>query len=114
MGTKMSYEQATQKVAQTATHPRVTKEDIEHKIETIEYQVKNQTTICYITMKNGFVCIGHSTPASAENYDTQVGETFAHENAFRQLWQLEGYLLCEKLRGDLKHQMDPTRGRQHA
>jgi Phage protein (N4 Gp49/phage Sf6 gene 66) family len=53
-------------------------------------------------MKNGFVAIGHSTPASPENFKSDVGEALAYENAFRSLWQLEGYLLCEKLRGDFK------------
>jgi Phage protein (N4 Gp49/phage Sf6 gene 66) family len=112
MGSKMSYEEATQKVAQTATHPRVTKEDIEHKIANVDYTVKNQTTVCFITMKNGFVSIGHSTPASAENFKSDIGESFAYDHAFRQLWQMEGYLLCEKLRGDLKHAEPKTK--QHA
>ena len=48
-------------------------------------------------MENGFAVLGHSAPASAANYDEKVGETYAYENAFKQLWQLEGYLLREKL-----------------
>jgi hypothetical protein len=34
-------------------------------------------------------------PADPRNYDKSVGETFAREDAIKQIWQLEGYLLCE-------------------
>lgn len=92
----MTFEEAQAKVA-TLQHPRVTKEYMEAKIYNVDYLNSGMTTICIITMSNGFKVIGHSTPASSENFDADVGRAYAYDNAFRQLWQLEGYLLREKL-----------------
>ena len=92
----MSFEEA-QAVVATKTAPKVTKESIEAKIDNVFYLMEMTTTICIIVMNNGFKVIGHSTPASAYNYDKDVGMAYAYDNAFRQLWPLEGYLLREKL-----------------
>ena len=54
-------------------------------------------TVCVITTQNGFVLIGKSAPADPANFNEEVGRKFAREDAMRQLWQLEGYLLREKL-----------------
>jgi sRNA-binding carbon storage regulator CsrA len=77
--------------------PHVTEEQIKEKIERIKYIFDDHVTLCLITMKNGFVVVGMTAPAKVENHNHEVGERFAYENAFRQLWQLEGYLLREKL-----------------
>lgn len=60
-------------------------------------------TICVIVMKNGFVLVGKSACASPENFDKKAGETIAYNDAFAQLWPLEGYLLKSQLstRNDL-------------
>jgi Phage protein (N4 Gp49/phage Sf6 gene 66) family len=82
---------------ETLTKPRVTEAGIKDKIEGVKYMLDGITTICIITMTNGFRVIGHSTPASPENFNQDIGERYAWENTFRQIWQLEGYLLREKL-----------------
>jgi N4 Gp49/Sf6 Gp66 family protein len=41
--------------------------------------------------------IGKSAPADPKNFDRELGREFAKENAIRQLWELEAYLLREKL-----------------
>ena len=86
-----------QELVKAKTLPKVTKEDIEEKIDKIDYLTHNQLTVCIITMENGFMVNGQSAPASPGNYDPEVGKTYAYDNAFKQLWQLEGYLLREKL-----------------
>jgi hypothetical protein len=86
-----------QAVVATKTAPRVTLESIEAKIQNTEFIHHSQMTICVITMFNGFMVHGVSAPASTANYDREVGKRYAYDNAFRQLWQLEGYLLREKL-----------------
>lgn len=78
-------------------HRKVTEKSINAKIKRVSYIYDETTTICLITMKNGFKVLGHSTPADPRNYDAAVGRRYAYENAFRQLWQLEGYLLVEYL-----------------
>jgi hypothetical protein len=80
-----------------AVAPRVTEESIKAKIANVKYFFHGTTTICIITMQNNFRFIGSSTPASANNYDSKVGERYAYDNAFRQIWTHEGYLLRETL-----------------
>ncbi len=92
----LSLEEA-QKVVSTKTAPRVTKESIEARIGDVSYIVHDTLTVCVIRMVNGFNVTGTAAPASAANYDPEVGKRFAYDRAFMQLWQLEGYLLREKL-----------------
>jgi hypothetical protein len=54
-------------------------------------------TICILEMQNGYTIIGKSAPAAPENFDRELGETLAYEDAVRQVWPLEGYLLREQL-----------------
>jgi hypothetical protein len=86
-----------QEIVSEKTAPRVTEHDIKNKIEKSSYFVIGTTTICLITMRNGFVFIGHSTPASSANFDAAVGERYAYDNAFKQIWTHEGYLLKERM-----------------
>jgi hypothetical protein len=84
-------------IVATKVHPRVTKESIEAKVQNVEFVHHSQMTIATITMFNGFMVTGVSAPASVANFDREVGKRYAYDNAFKQLWQLEGYLLREKL-----------------
>ena len=81
----------------SAVAPRVTEESIKEKIVDVKYWHHGITTICIITMRNGFRFTGTSTPAHANNYDSIIGERYAYDNAFRQIWTHEGYLLRETL-----------------
>jgi hypothetical protein len=54
-------------------------------------------TLCFLTMRNGFVVVGKSAPASPENFDPEKGKTFAREDAIRQLWPLMGFSLRDRL-----------------
>ena len=56
-------------------------------------------SICILVMRNGFTVIGKSAPASADNFNPELGCQFAYEDAVRQLWPLMGYALREKLAG---------------
>ncbi len=82
------------------TPNRVSLDSINEKIAGVEYikpDCNPSMTIAVVQMNNGFVVLGKSAPADPENYDEQLGMTFAKEDAIRQLWQLEGYLLRERL-----------------
>src|SRR6185312_6542709 len=54
-------------------------------------------TICVVTLKNGFTLVGKSACASPENYDEHIGRQIAYDDARKQIWALEGYLLRSKL-----------------
>lgn len=93
----LSLDEAKAVVA-TKTAPRVTEESIRAKIASVEFvRVGDQGTLCVITMRNGWTSTGFSAPADARNFDEEVGKRYAYDHAFRPLWQLEGYLLRERL-----------------
>lgn len=85
--------------AAVAVAPRVTLESMEAKIVHCQYWQPYGTvlTICVLQMQNGFFVVGESAPASPENFNAELGQRFARDNAIRQLWKLEGYALREKL-----------------
>lgn len=99
MEPKLSLDEAKAVVA-TKPYPRVTEESIKAKIASVDYHLVGEDstgTICVITMKNGFITTGFSKSADLRNHDEEVGKRYAYDNAFKPLWQLEGYLLREQL-----------------
>jgi len=54
-------------------------------------------TFCVLVLRNGFTVTGESACASPENFDIEVGQKIAYENAKQKLWPLLGYLLKQKL-----------------
>lgn len=84
------------------TAPRVTEASIKERIASIAYHQIPETTLtlCVITMVNGFSVRGESACASPENFNKEVGEHYAYEDAFRKLWPLEAYLLKERMAGE--------------
>lgn len=54
-------------------------------------------SICILVMNNGFTVIGKSAPASAANFNADLGRKFAYEDAIRQLWPLMGFSLRDRL-----------------
>lgn len=96
MEPKLSLGQAQLAVSKK-TAPRVTEQSIKDGIYKVDFLQHGLLTICVITMQNGFMVHGVSAAASPENHDEEIGQRYAYENAFKQLWQLEGYLLRERL-----------------
>ena len=54
-------------------------------------------TFCVLVLKNGFTVTGESACASPENFDAELGRKIARQNAVNKIWQLEGYLLKQRL-----------------
>lgn len=79
--------------------PRLTPKLIDLVIVKTEYHIfeGSQLTICCITLKNGFTVTGESACASPDNFNKEVGEKIAYDNAKSKVWMLEGYLLKERL-----------------
>lgn len=96
------------KSGEMAAAPRVTLDHINQRIAKREYQRHGVSTICILTMVNGFKVFGHSTPASPENFREDLGMEYALDNAIRQLWQLEGYLLRERITNPLFDRPEPV------
>ncbi|ATW58134.1 hypothetical protein CNR35_00038 [Pseudomonas phage inbricus] len=64
------------------------------------------TTICHITLKNGFSVQGISACVDPANYRQNVGEFFARKQAIDKIWPFAGFLLAEKLYQEKKLQGD--------
>lgn len=95
-GPALTMTEANAKIEQS-TAPRVTETSIRDKIVSVQYITHEVMTICIIGMRTGYNVVGTSSPISRANYKKDVGERIAYDNAFRQLWPLEGYLLGEQL-----------------
>lgn len=54
-------------------------------------------TLCVLVLKNGYILTGESACASPENYDKEIGQKIARDNARNKIWALEGYLLKQRL-----------------
>ncbi|NOG73732.1 Gp49 family protein [Roseicella sp. DB1501] len=78
---------------------RVTKERIGAIIIETKFIQPEGTllTLCILTLRNGFTVTGESACAAPENFNKELGEKIAYDNAFNQIWKLEGYLLKEAI-----------------
>lgn len=79
--------------------PRLTPSLIDAVIVSEMYHIFPGTTltVCAMTLANGFIVTGESAAASPENFDKSIGRKISRENARNKIWQLEGYLLRQKL-----------------
>lgn len=79
--------------------PRLTPQSIDDAIKGEEFHVFDGSclTVCCLTLKNGFTVTGESACASPANFNAEVGQKIAKENARSKIWALEGYLLKQKL-----------------
>jgi len=79
--------------------PRVTSNDIQGLIEAEDYHVFEGTavTVCCLTLRNKFKIIGYSAAVSLENFDAEIGRSIARRNAASKVWELEGYLLRQRI-----------------
>jgi hypothetical protein len=81
------------------TAPRITPGRIDEVIAKEDYHVfeGSQLTVCCLTLENGFTVTGESACASPENFNVEIGQKIAKENARNKIWALEGYALKQKL-----------------
>jgi len=81
------------------TKPTVTMDLIKSKIVKEQFHVFDgtQLTVCVLTLENGFNVTGESACVSPENFNKEIGEKIARDNAIDKIWTLEGYLLKEQL-----------------
>jgi hypothetical protein len=57
----------------------------------------NRFMICVLVLRNGFVVMGESAPASPENFNAEIGRKIARDKAREKIWPLEGYALRTRL-----------------
>ncbi len=96
-----SMEATTEELIQAKglTAPRLTPAHIDAVIVAEDYYVfpGTTTTICRLSIKNGYSTIGESAAVSLANFDVEIGRKVARANARDKIWALEGYILKQKL-----------------
>lgn len=79
---------------------KLTQEYLEELIVQHEYNFVPNTsiTICILFLQNGAKLIGKNYGAiNSNNQDWELAKELAYEDAFDQLWELEGYLLRQRM-----------------
>ena len=78
---------------------KVTEQQINEAIKEVTYTVlpDKRTTVCQITLKNGFTVSGQSSCVSQANFNKEYGELYAYKNAYAECWKFLGYELKSKV-----------------
>lgn len=78
---------------------RIKAEDLRALVVDVVYrypessQAHSTVTICELHLVSGFVVVGVSGCVHPNNFSKELGESAAYDQAFNQLWELEGYRL---------------------
>jgi hypothetical protein len=85
--------------AKGLTAPRISPDDLDARITGELYHRFPGTTltVCCLILENGFTVTGEAAAVSPENFDEEIGRKIARAEARDKIWQLEGYLLRERL-----------------
>lgn len=92
----LSSDAEVEAVARIKQGVRVKLQDILDLVETVEFHrpsCKPTMIVAFVKLQSGFVVVGESAPADPANFDQELGERMAKEDAIRKLWVLEGYRL---------------------
>ena len=77
---------------------KLTKEFLESEIDKTEYNRLGGTiTHCTITTKSGFTFTGESACVDPNNFNQEIGEQVAYDNAFNKMWLPYGFWLHKAL-----------------
>jgi len=80
--------------------PRLSPDDIDATIvgETFTVLPSGKCMVCELTLRNGFSVRGEAATVSKENFNDEIGRDISRKNARDKVWQLEGYLLQDRLK----------------
>lgn len=78
--------------------PRVTPEEVQAAIKEETYTVlpNGRTTVCQLTLDNGFTVEGLSACVNIENFDLEIGKQISRRRAEDKVWKLLGFRLAER------------------
>ena len=97
MSNEQEIEQAI--VEKGLTAPRLTPTDVDAAIVSESFTVlpSGKVMVCELTLRNGFTVRGEAATVSKENFNVAIGERISRENAREKVWELEGYLLQQRI-----------------
>lgn len=65
--------------------------------ETFVVMPDERTTVCQLTLRNGFTVRGESSVVSKENFRQDLGQEISRRKARDTIWLLEAYLLQQRI-----------------
>lgn len=67
--------------------------ELQALIKSVDYKAVSGTTLtlCVITLQSGFTLVGESACLNPADFNLELGKQYAYNDAFDQLWKLEGY-----------------------
>ena len=77
------------------TH-KIKVEELKSLINCESYTIDHTLTICVLELTCGYKVVGHSSCLNPADFDKKIGEKVSYDNAFDQLWALEGYFRKRK------------------
>ena len=84
--------------------PRLTPQRIDEVIKEETYTTlpSGKVMVCELTLLNGFTVRGEAAVVSKENFNEEIGKKISRENARDKVWEVEGYLLQQRMwRGEI-------------
>jgi hypothetical protein len=76
----------------------LTLEDIQNQVKSVTFQkVGEKTTVCFVTLQNDYEIVTSSASVRPGDYSKELGEKIAYNKAIDRIWELEGYLLQQRL-----------------
>ena len=87
-------------IKEVSAAPRVTLEQVNAAIIDESYTVlpDGRTTVCQLTMDNGFTVEGTSACVSKENFNAELGNKYARERAIGEVWKMLGFRLADQIK----------------
>ena len=77
---------------------KITVEFLNSEIANVEYlRPVGTLTICVISTKDGFTFTGESACVDPANFNQEIGEKIAYDNAFEKMWLPYGFWLHKTL-----------------
>lgn len=80
---------------------KVSREMVEAAIigETYTVLPDGRTTVCQLTLDNGFTVDGQSACVDPANFNAELGNKYARERAFDEAWKMLGFRLADRRAG---------------
>jgi hypothetical protein len=80
-------------------YPKILPSDVSAAIvdETYTLLPNGRTTVCQLTLKNGFTVEGMSSVVDIRNFDEKLGQQVAKANAINNVFLVLGYHLMEQV-----------------
>jgi len=78
---------------------KVNPQDVKNMIvgETFTVLPNGLTTVCQLTLSNGWTAIGQSYCVDPAEFDAEIGKEIARRNAEDEVWKVAGYELMQKI-----------------